>query len=386
MPHDFLFTSESVTEGHPDKLCDQISDAVLDDCLAKDPLARVACEVMATQNLIIVAGEISAKQKPDFAQVARETIKKIGYDHIDKGLDYKTVKIQILAVEQSQDIAQGVNEGVGLHQEQGAGDQGLMFGYATKETKELMPMAISCAHQLTSALAKSRHQGAINYLRPDGKSQVTVEYRDNQPYRINTVVISTQHEPDVAHQQLSKDMIQLCHENLPRELLDDKTIFHINPTGRFVHGGPAGDCGLTGRKIIVDTYGGMGRHGGGAFSGKDPSKVDRSAAYAARYIAKNIVAAKLATECEVQLSYAIGFHQPVSININTFGTSTVQEQKIIQALAEIFPLSPKWIIDKLQLKYVRYLPTACYGHFGRDLAGFTWEQLDLKDQLAAAVS
>ena len=381
MANHFLFTSESVTEGHPDKMCDQISDSVLDAFLSQDPQSRVACETLVSTGLVLVAGEISSQAIVDIPAVVRNTIKNIGYDDPNIGFDYRSCAIILSVNKQSRDIAQGVNSGEGLYVEQGAGDQGLMFGYATDESPEYMPMPIYCAHTLALNLAKYRKSGMLPYLRPDGKTQVTVEYENNAPKRIHTVVISTQHTEETVYEKIKKDMLEMIHETLPKDKLDNKTVFHINPTGRFVVGGPAGDCGLTGRKIIVDTYGGMGRHGGGAFSGKDPSKVDRSAAYAGRYIAKNVVAAGLAKECEIQLAYAIGYDKPVSINVNTFGTSKVDEAKLSRYIAEHFALTPKWIIETLQLKRPIYTATAAYGHFGRPNPDFHWETLDLVDKL-----
>jgi len=383
MAKDFLFTSESVTEGHPDKMCDYISDSVLDAFLEKDRDSHVACETLVSTGLVLVAGEITSQANVDIPSVARKAVQNIGYNNPDIGFDYRSCSVILSVNKQSADIAQGVHSHENAHKEQGAGDQGLMFGYATNEAPEFMPMPIYCAHQLSAALAKKRKNNSLPYLRPDGKTQVTVEYQNNIPKRIHTVVISTQHAPEAEQNTIRKDMIALAHEILPAYLLDNRTLFHVNPTGRFVVGGPSGDCGLTGRKIIVDTYGGMGRHGGGAFSGKDPSKVDRSAAYSARYLAKNIVAAGLASECEIQLAYAIGYFQPVSININTFGTSKVDEKKLADAIASKFPLTPKWIIDSLDLKRPIYSKTSSYGHFGRNLPEFSWESLNLVSDLKA---
>ncbi|MBL0691575.1 MAG: methionine adenosyltransferase [SAR324 cluster bacterium] len=376
MRNDFIFTSESVTKGHPDKLCDQISDRILDACLAGDVDSKVACEVMATKNLIIVAGEITTKAFINPESIVRSTVKDIGYDDIAKGLDYKSLSVISTLNNQSPDIAQGVVAGIGLNKGQGAGDQGLMFGYATDETDSFMPMPIYCAHMLSKALDDARKEKKIPYLRPDGKTQVSIEYKNNQPKRVHTVVMSAQHEEGVAYSVIKKDLIELAHQTLPKGLLDDNTIFHINPTGKFTIGGPAGDCGLTGRKIAVDTYGGMGRHGGGSFSGKDPSKVDRSATYMARYIAKNIVASGLVKECEVQLSFAIGYDKPISINVNTFGNNSISSSTLKDIISDRFPLTPMGIINDLKLKRPIYQKTSCYGHFGRQSSDFTWENLD----------
>ena len=367
----FLFTSESVTEGHPDKIADQISDAILDACLEQDPLSRVACETLTCTGLVVVAGEITTQAYVDFQTLVRETVREIGYDDALKGFDCNTCGVISTINRQSPDIAQGVDTG-------GAGDQGMMFGYATNETPELMPTPISLAHRLAEKLTEVRKNGKLPYLRPDGKSQVTVEYDSNyRPVRVNAVVISTQHAEDVGNEQLRKEILeQVIKAVIPAELLDAKTKYHINPTGRFVIGGPMGDTGLTGRKIIVDTYGGMGRHGGGAFSGKDPTKVDRSAAYMARYVAKNIVAAALAERCEVQLAYAIGVAEPVSVRIDTFGTGTVSEQRLIELVRENFQLTPKGIIESLNLRRPIFKKTAAYGHFGRSGESFTWEATD----------
>ena len=377
----YLFTSESVTEGHPDKIADQISDAVLDAILEGDPTGRVACETMVTTGMAIVSGEITTKVYVDIPRIVRQTIKEIGYTRAKYGFDYETCAVLTSIDEQSPDIAMGVDES--SDHEQGAGDQGMMFGYATRETKELMPLPISLAHRLTEQLSAVRKDGTLTYLRPDGKSQVTVEYKeDGAPLRIHTVVISTQHGADVSHKQMEDDIVEkVILPILPQELVDDEIIYHINPTGRFVVGGPQGDCGLTGRKIIVDTYGGMGRHGGGAFSGKDPSKVDRSAAYMTRYIAKNLVAAGLADKCEVQLAYAIGVAEPVSVNVHTFGTGKVSAEKLVELVRKHFKLKPADILTHLKLRRPIYRKTAAYGHFGRELPEFTWEQTDKAEAL-----
>jgi S-adenosylmethionine synthetase len=377
MTRETIFSSESVTEGHPDKVADNISDAVLDAMLAQDPSSRVACETLVTTGLALVAGEVTTKAYVDIPKLVRETIKEIGYTDSSMGFDGNSCAVMVTLDEQSPDISQGVTTGQGIHnaKEQGAGDQGLMFGYACNETPELMPAPISYAHALTHKLTQTRKSGELKYLRPDGKSQVSVRYVDDKPVHIDTVVISSQHSEDVTHQQLSDEIIKhVVKTTLPANLLSDKTRYLINPTGRFVVGGPMGDCGLTGRKIIVDTYGGMGRHGGGAFSGKDPSKVDRSACYMARYVAKNIVAAGLANRCEVQVAYAIGYPEPVSLLVNTFGTSKVAEDKIEHAVREIFSFKPGNIIKSLDLLRPIYKKTAAYGHFGRD--GFPWEKTD----------
>jgi S-adenosylmethionine synthetase len=380
MPKDYLFTSESVTEGHPDKVADQISDGVLDAIIARDQQARVAVETLVKTGLAIVAGEVTTNTYVEIPRIVRETICRIGYTHSDMGFDGHTCGVMVAIEGQSQDIARGVDN----HKEQGAGDQGMMFGYACDETPELMPAPIQYAHALTRKLAEVRRK-KHDWLRPDGKSQVTVEYRDGRPARIDTVVVSTQHSNDVSnetlHQAVMEDVIK---STLPSALLDRKTKFHINPTGRFVIGGPMGDSGVTGRKIIVDTYGGMGRHGGGAFSGKDPSKVDRSAAYMGRYIAKNVVAAGLARRCEVQMSYAIGVADPVSVMVDTFGTATVEEDRIAGAVREVFGLKPREIIEHLDLLRPIYQKTAAYGHFGRTEKEFTWERVDKKDALRDA--
>jgi S-adenosylmethionine synthetase len=375
----FLFTSESVTEGHPDKIADQISDAILDACLAQDPYSRVACETLTATGLVVVAGEITTKAYVDFQALVRGVVASIGYDNAAYGFDSNTCAVISTINKQSGDIAMGVDTG-------GAGDQGMMFGYASNETPELMPAAISLAHKLTKKLSDVRKSGLMSYLRPDGKSQVTVEYgADHKPRRVDAVVISTQHSESVGNDELRADILKhVIQAVIPAKLLDANTKYHINPTGRFVIGGPMGDTGLTGRKIIVDTYGGMGRHGGGAFSGKDPTKVDRSAAYMARYVAKNIVAAGLAERCEVQLAYAIGVAEPVSVLVDTFGTGKVEEQKLEELVRANFKLTPKGIIDGLNLRRPIYRATAAYGHFGRADGEFTWETTDkaatLRDQ------
>jgi S-adenosylmethionine synthetase len=373
----YLFTSESVSMGHPDKVADQVSDAILDAMLEQDPRSRVACETMVTTGLAVVAGEITTKAIVDIPGVVRKTICDIGYNDSNMGFDGKNCAVIVTLDKQSPDISQGVTAGKGMHKEQGAGDQGMMFGYACKETPALMPMPIQLANRMVEKLAKVRQAGKIKWLRPDSKSQVTVEYNGNNPVRIDTVVISTQHDPDVKYRELRKTIIEnVIMPILPKRMVDRKLIIHVNPTGRFVVGGPHGDCGLTGRKIIVDTYGGAGRHGGGAFSGKDPSKVDRSASYMARYVAKNIVAAGLADRCEVQIAYAIGVSEPVSVHVDTKGTNKIPEYTIAKLVREVFNLTPSGIIKQLNLLRPIYLATARNGHFGRTGDGFTWEKTD----------
>ena len=377
---DVLFTSESVTEGHPDKVADQVSDAILDALLEQDPDSRVACETMVSTGMAIISGEITSKANVDFTDIVRDTVCDIGYTGGDSGYDGKTIAVLLALDKQSPDISMGVT--ASGDKEQGAGDQGMMFGYATNETTELMPMPIILAHKLGLQLSKLRKNGELPWLQPDGKSQVTIEYAKGKAVRVETVVISNQHSPDISQDDIKKQVIEkVVRPVVPSELIDDKTKYFVNPTGRFVVGGPVGDCGLTGRKIIVDTYGGMGRHGGGAFSGKDPSKVDRSAAYMGRYMAKNVVAAGLADRCEVQLAYAIGVAQPVSINVDTFGTNKIDEEKISKILMDHFDCRPATIVETLQLKQPMYRKTAAYGHFGRTDIPLRWEDTDQADEL-----
>jgi S-adenosylmethionine synthetase len=377
-----LFTSESVSMGHPDKLSDQISDAILDAFIASDPRSRVACETLVKTGFVVVAGEVTSEAFVEIPTVVRDTILDVGYDSSAVGLDGASCGVLVAIEEQSPDIAQGVKEGEGLYKEQGAGDQGMMFGYACDETEELMPLPITLAHRLVRRHADLRYSGELDFLRPDAKSQVTVEYAGDRPARIDAIVLSTQHAADIRHEDLKPQVIEhLIRPCIPAELMDENTRIWVNPTGRFVVGGPAGDAGVTGRKIIVDTYGGMGRHGGGAFSGKDPSKVDRSAAYAARWVAKNLVAAGAATRTEVQLSYAIGVADPVSIRVEAFGTGRVDEEAMIRAIRKRFNLTPAGIIESLDLLRPIYQKTACHGHFGRSEPEFTWEQTELADAL-----
>lgn len=380
-----LFTSESVSEGHPDKVADQISDAILDAILTKDKHARVACESLVTTGMAMIAGEITTTAWVDMPQIVRETIREIGYNSSDMGFDWQSCAVLTSIDKQSPDIAQGVDEGSGLDLDQGAGDQGLMFGYACDETRVLMPMPITYAHRLTKQQADVRKSGKLPWLRPDAKSQVTIQYVDNVAKRIEAVVLSTQHSPDISYENLKEAVMEeIIKPVLPANMIDANTKFFINPTGRFVIGGPVGDCGVTGRKIIVDSYGGRGSHGGGAFSGKDPSKVDRSSSYMGRYVAKNLVAAGLATEVEVQVAYAIGISQPVSINVKTFGTGKVSEERLVEIVGRVFDLRPKAIIQQLDLLRPIYHKTAAYGHFGRELPEFTWERTDKIDALRDA--
>jgi S-adenosylmethionine synthetase len=381
----YLFTSESVTMGHPDKVADHISDAILDAMLAQDPQSRVACETLVKSDMAVVAGEITSKSVANIAQVVRDTIREIGYDDPEVGFHYDNCAVLVAVSRQSPEISQGVTEGMGLHKEQGAGDQGLMFGYACRETPELMPMPIQLAHKLTSRLEKMRQTRKLPWLRPDGKSQVTIEYEDGKPRRIHTVLIAAHHGPNVSHRDLRNQIVEhVIKPVLPARLLDDGTKFHVNATGRFELGGPKADCGLTGRKIIVDTYGGWGRHGGGCFSGKDPTKVDRTASYMARYIAKNIVAAGLADCCEMQVSYAIGVAEPISVLVNTNGTARISETKISEIVRDLFPLTPKGMIRHLNLARPIFAQTSYGGHFGRNLPNFTWEKTDMVEALQQA--
>ncbi len=387
MLKDYVFTSESVNEGHPDKVCDQISDAILDAILAEDPDSRVACEALIKTGLVVIAGEITSRARVEFGEIAKKVIRDIGYTTAESGFNCDSCAIVTAIERQSLDISQGVTEGEGLFKEQGAGDQGMMFGYACDETREYMPFPIYTAHRIGQRLGEARRSGLLPFLRPDGKCQVTVEYRDGRALRADTVVVSTQHTPDVAYGTLKEAIVEeVVKKVIPPEFLDRSTVYYINPTGRFVEGGPRGDCGLTGRKIIVDTYGGYGRHGGGAFSGKDPSKVDRSAAYMVRYIAKNIVAAELAQRCEVQVAYAIGVADPVSVLVDTFGTGALPDEKIATIAREVFDLKPAAIIRTLGLKRPIYQRTASYGHFGRVAEGpyFTWERTDRVGDLRSA--
>ncbi|MCP5102604.1 MAG: methionine adenosyltransferase [bacterium] len=375
----YLFTSESVTEGHPDKVCDQISDAILDACLEQDPDSRVAVESLTKTGVVVVAGELTTKGYVNIPKIVRNTLKEIGYTSSHFGIESQTCAVMVHLEEQSPDISMGVTEGEGWFKEQGAGDQGMMFGYATNETTDYMPLPINLAHKLTHKMAEVRKDRSIPYLAPDGKSQVTVEYAEGKPQRVTAVVVSNQHEDGHSHDEIQADIIAKVIKPVCGEWIDEDTKFYVNPTGKFVLGGPQADAGLTGRKIIVDTYGGMGRHGGGAFSGKDPSKVDRSGAYAARYIAKNIVAAGLADKCEVQLAYAIGVAEPVSVNVNLFDTGNKPEEEIVEMIKKVFPLKPGLILEELGLKRPIYLKTAAYGHFGRN--SFPWERLDKVDKL-----
>ena len=385
----YFFTSESVAQGHPDKIADQISDAILDACLSVDSESKVACEALVSGNLVVLAGEITTGATLNYPEIVRETIRRIGYDDPTLGFDAETCAIMTSINRQSPDIAQGVLEGQGTYKEQGAGDQGMMFGFACDETSELMPLPITLSHQIILELQKARKTGAISYLRPDAKAQVTMEYDEQDaPVSVDTIVLSTQHSEDVTQETLTKDMQSLIQRVIPSDLLRSNTRYLVNPTGRFVIGGPVGDCGLTGRKVMVDTYGGMGRHGGGAFSGKDPSKVDRSAAYMARYVAKNIVAAKLARRCEVQLSYAIGFAEPISIKVDLFGTGVdgVTGTLLTEAVPRVFQLTPRGIVESLNLKRAIYSKTSFGGHFGRQDSDFTWERLDKVDELLKLVN
>ena len=385
MAHEYLFTSESVSEGHPDKVADQISDAILDAIFEQDPKARVAAETLCNTGLVVLAGEITAHANVDYIGVARDTLKRIGYDNADFGIDYKSCAVMVCYDKQSPDIAQGVDEGRGIDLDQGAGDQGLMFGYACNETPELMPAAIHYAHRIVERQSQLRKDGRLPWLRPDAKSQVTLRYVDGRPVGIDTIVLSTQHAPEMTHSQIEEAAIEMIIKPVvPQEWLNG-TRFLINPTGRFVIGGPQGDCGLTGRKIIVDTYGGAAPHGGGAFSGKDPSKVDRSAAYAGRYVAKNIVAAGLAERCQIQISYAIGVAKPTSVMVTTFGTGKISDEKIAELVREHFDLRPKGIVQMLDLLRPIYSKTAAYGHFGREEPEFSWERTDKAEALRASV-
>ncbi len=381
----YLFTSESVTEGHPDKMSDTISDSILDAIIENDKQCRVACETLVTTGLAMVAGEITTDCYVEIPKIIRQTIKKIGYDDPTMGFDWESVAVIVTIDEQSPDISQGVTKGKGLHEEQGAGDQGIMFGYASNETPEFMPLPISLAHKLTKRLTTARKEGIIDYIRPDGKSQVTVEYLEGKPIRVENIVIAIQHKKEIPYERLRQDIIEkIIKPIIPAEYLDENTKFHINETGAFILGGPQADCGLTGRKIIVDTYGGVGSHGGGAFSGKDPSKVDRSGSYMARYIAKNIVAAGIAEKCEIQIAYAIGVPEPVSIMVDAFGTGKITEDQISKLIREHFDLRPAKIIEHLNLLRPIYAKTASYGHFGRNDPDFTWEAIDKAEELRNA--
>jgi len=381
---DYIFSSESVSEGHPDKVADQISDAVLDAILTQDPKARVACETLVTTGMVVLAGEITTTASVDYPRIARETIREIGYNDSAMGFDWETCAVLTSIDRQSPDISQGVTEGEGLFKEQGAGDQGIMFGYACNETPQLMPMTILLSHQLVSKLADARKSGILGFLRPDSKSQVSIEYVNDRPSRVDTVVISSQHTPEVTYETIREGIIEeVIKKVVPADLMDERTRFLINPTGRFVIGGPMGDCGLTGRKIIVDSYGGHGAHGGGAFSGKDPSKVDRSAAYMGRYVAKNLVAAGLCDMCEVQVAYAIGVAEPVSVMVDTSGTGRIPSKRIAEIVREVFDLRPRAIIEQLDLLRPIYRKTAAYGHFGRELPEFTWERTDRVEAIRA---
>jgi S-adenosylmethionine synthetase len=373
----YIFTSESVSEGHPDKVADQVSDAILDAILAQDPRARVACETLVTTGMVVIAGEITTTAVVDYPKVVRETIREIGYNDSAMGFDWETCAVLVSIDKQSPDISQGVTEGEGLYKDQGAGDQGLMFGYACDETAELMPMSLMFAHKLTQKLAEVRKSGVLGFLRPDSKSQVSIRYENDRPVHVDTIVVSSQHTPEVSYETIKAGIIEeVIKKVIPAELMDEKTRFFINPTGRFVIGGPMGDCGLTGRKIIVDSYGGHGAHGGGAFSGKDPSKVDRSAAYMGRYVAKNLVAAGLCTKCEVQVAYAIGVAEPVSVMVDTSNTGVIPSARIAEIVREVFDLRPRAIVEELDLLRPIYKKTAAYGHFGRELPEFTWERTD----------
>lgn len=379
---DFVFTSESVTEGHPDKMCDRVSDSILDAILSQDPTGRVACETALTTGLALICGEVTTSASVDYREVVRQTIRDIGFTSSDMGYDAETCSVLLSLGTQSPDIAQGVNSGEGLFKEQGAGDQGLMFGYAIDETAELMPMPIMLSHKLTEKLADARKQGVLDFVRPDGKSQVSVRYENGAPVAIDAIVVSTQHSPDVTHEEVRAGITEhVINPIIPAHLINDQTKIYVNPTGKFVVGGPMGDAGLTGRKIIVDTYGGWARHGGGAFSGKDPSKVDRSAAYFTRYAAKNVVAAGLAKRCEIQVAYAIGVAEPVSVLVDTFGTGVMPDDQISNVVREVFDFRPRAIIETLDLLRPIYTATSAYGHFGRNLPEFTWEKTDRADDL-----